>query len=63
MKKGVIILIVLAVLAAAGVYFFGDSSSLQGRFNGKIKTNMEAESTDELKAPPVNKMESESTDE
>ncbi len=63
MKKIVIILLVLAILAAAGAYFFGDSSSLQGRFNSRTKTNMEAESADELKAPPINGMESESTDE
>lgn len=63
MKKAVIIILVLAILTATGVYFFGNSSDLQGRFNGRIKTNMEAESADELKAPPINGMESESADE
>lgn len=58
MKKTLIVLVILALVAAAGIYLFGNFEDLQGRF-GKAKNSMESEETREVK--PSNGMESEET--
>lgn len=58
MKKALIGLIVLAAIIAAGIYVYGNSSYLQGRF-GKIQNSMEGEETREFR--PTNSMEAEET--